>query len=87
MDHGYNGFRVSKDSIEMLTQISDPLNIQGNSNEYNMHNSEGINILISKFMTLNILKSYAKTQMTNLMPELTCIQNQTLLLVNRDESE
>ena len=22
MDHGYNGFRVSKDSIEMLTQIS-----------------------------------------------------------------
>ena len=65
--------QFTQQGAEMLIQINDPMNIQGNTNEFNMSNQEGLRILLSKFITLNTFKNYAKTHLNHLMSELVTI--------------
>lgn len=77
--------QFNQHGLEINTQIIDPISSQGNDS--NMVNIQGLQILLSKFITLKQVTNYAVLNMVNLMPELSQIQKQTLLLINRDNCE
>jgi len=49
--------------------------------------TQGIKLLLSKFITLKTFVKHAMTNLVKLMPELSSIQKESLFLINVDDSE